>query len=76
MAKPTKKKTHKITLYTCGVDWQHEIGQASDLCGKSPLYHSVKALKAKRTCWKECGIVKLSLTLDEWVVDQDFGRKR
>ena len=35
------------TLYCCGVDFQHEIGEASDLEGSMPLYSSVKELKEK-----------------------------
>ena len=63
-------------MYTCGVDWQHEIGQAADLEGKEPLYSTVEELKAKRDCWKECGIVEVELKLSRWVEPQDlFGKK-
>lgn len=55
------------TLYACGVDWNWEIGEAVDLEGVMPLYSSVEELKAKRSCWVECGIVKLTLSLDSWV---------
>ena len=60
------------TLYACGVDWQHEIGEAPDLEGKMPLYSSVEELKAKRTCWKECGIVELRLDFKGWVEPQNL----
>lgn len=59
-------------VYTCGVDWQHEIGEASYLEGKMPLYSSVKELKKKRTCWKSCGIVKLKIQLAEWIEPQNL----
>lgn len=63
------------TLYACGVDWQHEIGEASDLEGKMPLYSSVNELKSKRSCWKECGIVEIKLEADSWIEPQDlFGK--
>jgi hypothetical protein len=65
-----------ITFYSCGVDWQHEIGEAPDLEGSMPLYSSVEELKEKRSCWKQCGIVKLELSLKEWVEPQKlFGKE-
>lgn len=65
------------TLYLCGVDWQHEIGHASDLEGKMPLYSSLKRLKAERKCWKECGIVALEVTEKTWPAPQRlFPRQR
>jgi len=64
-----------MKLYACGVDYQHEIGHASDLEGNMPLYSSVKALKRTRKCWEECGIVELELSLSKWVEPQDlFGK--
>jgi hypothetical protein len=59
-------------LYACGVDWQHEIGEASDLEGKMPLYSSVEVLKKSRKCWQECGIVELEISLKGWVEPQDL----
>lgn len=64
----TKPKPRK--LYTCGVDWQHEIGEAPDLEGKMPFYSTVKELKKKRTCWEECGIVEVEVKLTKWVEPQ------
>lgn len=51
--------------YCCGVDWQHEMGHT-----KMELYDSIEALKADRECWKQCGIVRLRIELDEWVEEQ------
>lgn len=62
----------KRKLYACGVDWQHEIGEAPDLEGKMPLYSSVEELKRKRTCWDECGIVEIELKVTKWVQKQDL----
>lgn len=62
----------KRKLYACGVDWQHEIGEAPDLEGKMPLYSSVEELKRKRTCWDECGIVEIELKVTKWVLKQDY----
>ena len=59
-------------LYTCGVDWQHEICEAPDIEGKMPFYSSVEELKKNRKCWKTCGIVKLKVELEEWVVEQNL----
>lgn len=59
-------------LYTCGVDWQCEIGEAPDLEGNQPLYSTIEELKATRKCWKSCGIVKIKLDLVEWVEPQNL----
>lgn len=37
----------KRILYACGVDWQCEIGEASDLEGKMPLYSSISFCKRR-----------------------------
>ncbi len=65
-------KKNYITLYSCGVDFQEEISQASDLEGKQPLYSTIEELKSKRTCWKSCGIIELKLTEVKWVHPQNF----
>jgi len=62
----TSKKTYK-TAYACGVDWQHDLGEA-----RIDLYPTVESLKRNRTCWKQCGIVKLEISLGEWVEQQDL----
>jgi hypothetical protein len=55
------------TFYACGVDWDHEMGEASDLEGKMPLYSSIEELKEHRSCWTQCGIVEIKLELSKWV---------
>jgi hypothetical protein len=64
------KKSKKVVKksYVCGVDWQHEIGECNDV----KLFSSVKALKKARTCWAECGIVELELSVKKWVEPQDL----
>ncbi len=63
-------------LYTCGTDWQHEIGEAPDIEGSIPLYSSVEDLKKARQCWKSCGIVKLKVEIVEWLEPQNlFGKE-
>lgn len=70
------KKGVKI-VYCCGVDFQHEIGEAPDLEGKMPLYSSVEELKANKSCWEECGILKLELVKKEWIEPQNlFGKPK
>lgn len=54
-------------MYCCGVDWRHEMGEAPDLEGRMPLYSSVKELKSKRTCWVDCGILRLELNAVRWI---------
>lgn len=65
------KKIRKVKVYVCGVDWQHEIGEASDV----KMYASVADLKRSRTCWKSCGIVELEVKLSKWIEPQDLFRK-
>lgn len=59
--------TEQRTYYLCGVDWQHEI---NDIATK--LYSNVEDLKEAKSCWKSCGIVKLTVNA-EWIVDQNLG---
>jgi hypothetical protein len=73
MSKQKPKKRSKY-VYLCGVDWQHELGEEM-LKPDVVVYPSVESLKKHRTCWKSCGIVKLKVTLEEWVEDQDLFRK-
>lgn len=65
-------KNNKRIVYCCGVDYQHEINEAPDLEGRMPLYSSVEELKSKRTCWDECGILRLELKPIEWVEPQNL----
>lgn len=58
-----------IKVYTCGVDWQHELGHAA---GGNRVYASVKDLKEHAKCWEQCGIVELEITLSKWIAEQDF----
>lgn len=67
-----KPEEKTVTLYACGVDWQHELGE-----GARPdcvLCESLELLAAARGCTKDCGIVKLKarLTLEEWVAPQNL----
>jgi hypothetical protein len=59
--------------YDCGVNWQHEWGETS-----VRPYDSLEKLKERRgSCWKSCGVVKLTVTA-EWVEPQcltPIGRK-
>ena len=45
------------TLYACGTDWDHEIGET-----KTMLYESIEQLKKVRYCWESCGIVEIKLS--------------
>lgn len=63
------------TFYACGASWSHEMGHAPYLEGSMPLYSSVELLKAKRRCWRECGIVRIKLELEGWEVPEDFAFK-
>ncbi len=44
--------------YICGTDPMDVTLGASDVV----IYSSIKALKKKRSCWKECGILEIDLS--------------
>ncbi len=66
-----KSKTKKVTVYLDGVDWQHEIGCASD--GNS-VYPDTVSLKENNRCWAGCGIVECDIVFKKWVVEHDWDR--
>ena len=55
---------HKKTFYTCGIGLQHDP--------EIMLYKTIVGLKYHKSCWEECGIVKVSVTEDEWVEEQNL----
>jgi hypothetical protein len=55
-------------IYVCGTDWNHEVGEVSDV----QMYASVAMLKKEKACWKECGIVELKVTESKWIVKENF----
>lgn len=57
--------------YVCGVDFQHELGEANDVV----IYSSIEALKTNRSCWTSCGIVKLEISVKSWVEKQNLSEK-
>lgn len=63
----------KKKLYLCGVDFQHELGEA---CGGTKLYPSVEDLKENQSCWKSCGIIEIEVSETEykWIEEQDLWR--
>lgn len=52
----------------CGTDWQHEF-HPND--GPS-IFDSLAALKRARSCWKQCGILKLRITPLSWHTAQNL----
>lgn len=67
-----RKKTSKIG-YMCAVDYQHEMDV--DVSDGIEVYSTIEFLKKKRPCVKECGIIKVKVTLEEWVTHSDYKRK-
>jgi hypothetical protein len=55
-----------IYVYTCGVNFQHEMTQ-----GHVDVYPTIEDCKVHNECWVECGIVRLKVELDEWVEPQE-----
>lgn len=64
-------KKKKIIVYVDGVDWQHEIGEASD---GNKVYPSINCLKKYSRCWDGCGIVECELVLKKWVVEHNWNK--
>ena len=60
-----------MVLYVDGVDWQHELGEASD---GTTFYPDLESLKKHSRCWTQCGVVKVTVTFEdpEWVEPQNF----
>lgn len=54
--------------YICGIDFQHEFDHPTNI----GLYSTAEELKLNRTCWKQCGIVKVEIKVVKWVEPQDF----
>lgn len=52
------------------MDFQHEMDH--DVSDGIPVYSTIKFLKKARPCVHQCGIIKVTVTLEEWVTDQDF----
>jgi len=58
-----------ITVYTCGVDFQHEIGEIG-----GQVFDSIDTIKARRSCCDSCGIFECKLVFVKEVVKQDLSK--
>lgn len=65
LKKKRKPKKESKTGYLCGVDFRWDL--CDDNAYPVELYGSIKAIKHNKECIKECGIVKVTVTLEEWV---------
>jgi len=65
-------KLEKI-VYIDGVDFEHELGEAS---GGVRVYPSLKDAQEENVCWDSCGLVKCKVTFLEWVVRPDWSKAR
>ena len=54
--------------YMCLVDWEYEIGHASD---GNRVYPSLHALQEHHDCWAECGVVEVEVRSIRTVVPED-----
>lgn len=55
--------------FMCLIDWQHEIGHASD---GNKIYPSLEALKRHHGAWKSCGVVEVTVRAKQIVEPQDL----
>lgn len=51
----------KIIAYICETDWNHEIDP--DNADPPEFFSTIKRLKKNRTCWRECGIVQVEVSV-------------
>jgi hypothetical protein len=58
-----------VTGYMCKVDWDFEIGNASD---GNKVFPSVANLKEHLKCTDECGIVEVEVRLKRVMQDGQF----
>jgi hypothetical protein len=65
----TDKDKTSATGYMCAIDWQDEIGHASD---GNRVYPSIDALKEHHECWAECGIVEVCVTFKKIVAKSQY----
>ena len=56
----------EIELYIDGTDLECELGGTA-----VNFYPTLEELKEHKPCWKECGVVKVKLTVVEWVEERD-----
>ena len=56
--------------YMCKVDYECELGAAA---GGKVVYPTVEDLKERRSCVDECGIVKVAVSLEEVVQEENYG---
>ena len=63
-----KKTQKRKKVYLCGIDYQHEIGEAPD---GVRIYPSVEAFRKHAKC-RDCGIVEMEISFNKWVEAQDL----
>ncbi len=67
-----RSRIKRIVGYMCGVDWDHELGQA---LGGNVIYPSKADLIANKKCTDECGIVEVEVRLKKIIKKQDHSIK-
>jgi hypothetical protein len=63
------KNPRKVTVFLDGVDWQYEVGSASD---GNTIYPDIECLKEYGPCWEGCGIVECEIVFKKWVVEHNW----
>ena len=58
--------------YMCMIDWQHEIGAASD---GNKVYPSIEDLRRDHTMFEQCGVVEVRISFSKIMIPQDLRRK-
>lgn len=65
---PDSKNVEIKEGYMCMTDFYHELGEGPDC----KIYSSLASLTSERLCVRECGIVKVSISLTKVIQDSDF----
>lgn len=53
--------------YICRTDWEYELENAS---GGTKLFSSIEDLKKHKSCWKDCGIIKVEIEFKEEIKEK------
>jgi len=55
----------KRKFYMCLITWRHEVGAT-----RTMLFDTLEELKEHHSCWKECGVVELTVDAEE-IIPED-----
>lgn len=57
-------KSKKYKRYMCGTDFDTELHYGAP---QVETYESVRALKNRKSCWRECGIIQVEIKMTKQI---------